>query len=151
MPTDIPMNEPPTPSEDASLKVGVDQFNQGEYYACHDTLEAIWMEATVSEKPFFQGILQLAVALYHLGNHNWRGAAILLGEGIRRLEPFEPNYRQVDVTALLDCADDWLAAIQQLGPEQVALLAEALAQTSRGQSGSGATAALPKWEIRPSP
>ncbi|NEQ23504.1 MAG: DUF309 domain-containing protein, partial [Microcoleus sp. SIO2G3] len=24
---------------------GVEQFNQQEFYACHDTLEALWMEA----------------------------------------------------------------------------------------------------------
>ncbi len=127
---------------------GINQFNQGDYYACHDTLEAIWMTAAMPEKPFFQGILQLAVGLYHLGNSNWRGAAILLGEGIRRLEPFEPSYANVDVTTLLDCADDWLATIQQLGPEQIELLKTALQLTSQGQPGPGATAQLPKWEIQ---
>ena len=54
-----------------ALWQGISQFNDGEFYACHDTLEAIWMEAQIPEKPFFQGILQLAVALYHLSNHNW--------------------------------------------------------------------------------
>lgn len=142
------MNQTPFPPDEMALKTGIDQFNQGKYYACHDTLEAIWMEASTSEKPFFQGILQLAVALYHLGNHNWRGAAILLGEGIRRLEPFEPSYRNVNVTALLDCADDWLAALQAAGPEQVTRLADALDQTSQGNPGTGEMASLPRWEIQ---
>lgn len=141
------MNFPPPPSDGASLKMGIEQFNRGEYYACHDTLEAIWMEAPTSEKPFFQGILQLAVGLYHLGNHNWRGAAILLGEGTRRLEPFEPVYQDVNVTALLDCADEWLTRLQQLGPEKVDLLAAALEQTRLEKTGSAETASLPKWQI----
>ena len=147
MPTDIPFSPPPSPSDAESFRVGIDQFNRGEYYACHDTLEAIWMEAQISEKPFFQGILQLAVALYHLGNHNWQGAAILLGEGIKRLEPFEPSYRDINVTALLDCADDWLTVLQQHGPDQVNLLAAALIQTSQGKPGLGEIATLPKWQI----
>ncbi|XQQ07818.1 MAG: DUF309 domain-containing protein [Leptolyngbya sp. IPPAS B-1204] len=58
---------------------GIEEFNQQQFYACHDTLEAIWMEAIEPQKTFYQGILQIAVALYHLGNQNFRGAIILLG------------------------------------------------------------------------
>ena len=49
---------------------GVEQFNLGQFYACHDTLEALWIEALEPEKTFYQGILQIAVALYHLENEN---------------------------------------------------------------------------------
>ena len=126
---------------------GIDQFNRGDFYDCHDTLEAIWMVAPIPEKPFFQGILQLAVALYHLSNHNWRGAAILLGEGMRRLEPFEPDYCEVNVSDLLDRASLWLDMLQRLGADQVALMADALARTSQGEPGMGETHSLPKWKI----
>lgn len=67
-------------------------FNNGEFYACHDALEAIWVEAPVDEKKFYQGLLQIAVAFYHLGNKNLRGATVLLGEGRFRLLPYEPTY-----------------------------------------------------------
>ncbi|WP_448381490.1 DUF309 domain-containing protein [Gloeomargarita sp.] len=60
-------------------------FNQGEYYACHDTLEALWMEATEPKRTLYQGLLQIAVAGYHLNNGNRRGAMLLLGEGLSRL------------------------------------------------------------------
>jgi predicted metal-dependent hydrolase len=71
----------------------IDQFNQGEYYACHDTLEALWMEAMEPERTLYQGLLQIAVAGYHLGNGNQRGAVLLLGEGLMRLRrcPELPN------------------------------------------------------------
>ncbi|TVP71078.1 MAG: DUF309 domain-containing protein [Leptolyngbya sp. LCM1.Bin17] len=110
-----------------SLVTGITLFNQGDYYACHDVLEAIWMEAKTQEKPFYQGILQIAVGLYHLGNHNWRGASILLGEGVNRLRPFEPTYAGVAVAPLVDCGWAWLTALQQVGPDQVAALAAAIA------------------------
>lgn len=126
---------------------GIHQFNQGEFYACHDTLEAIWMTASMPEKPFFQGILQLAVALYHLSNRNWQGAAILLGEGMRRLEQFEPDYYDVNVTNLLDIADPWLATLQKLGPDQVDQMAQALHLTSQGQPSPQAVDSLPMWQI----
>ncbi|MEM9089963.1 MAG: DUF309 domain-containing protein, partial [Cyanobacteria bacterium P01_F01_bin.53] len=88
-----------------------------EFYACHDTLEAVWMAAENAEKPFYQGILQISVAFYHLGNLNWRGGAILLGEGMSRLRKFEPDHEQVNVEALVDEAMEWLELVQEAGPE----------------------------------
>ena len=98
---------------------GVDEFNRGEFYACHDTLEALWIEAMEPPKNFYQGILQIAVACYHLGNQNWRGAVILLGEGIKRLRPYEPDYAQVDVEQLVTTSAALLTQLQRSGPEQV--------------------------------
>lgn len=106
--------------------LGVEQFNQQEFYACHDTLEALWMEALEPEKRFYQGILQIAVACYHLGNLNWRGAVVLLGEGIGRLRDYQPIFEGIDVTDLLTQSFDLLQALQQAGPEQVADFVEQL-------------------------
>ncbi len=102
------------------FKKGIDEFNQQSFYACHDTLEAIWMEAETADKPFYQGILQIAVAFYHLGNLNWRGGAILLGEGISRLRRFEPAREGIVVDQLVDQAVDWLTQVQTVGPEGLA-------------------------------
>jgi uncharacterized protein len=125
-----------------SLAAGITLFNQGHYYECHDVLEAIWMEASSTEKPFYQGILQIAVGLYHLGNHNWQGAAILLGEGVNRLRPFEPDYHGVAVASLVDCGWAWLMALQQAGASQVADLAQALEQTQTKEASLSATIAI---------
>lgn len=98
---------------------GIEQFNQREFYACHDTLEALWMEASEPEKTFYQGILQIAVGLYHLSNENWRGAVILLGEGINRLSYYQPDYEGINVVDLLDRSAQLLKALQQAGAEKV--------------------------------
>ena len=104
---------------------GIDEFNSGQFYACHDTLEAIWMVVEQAEKPFYQGILQVAVAFYHLGNFNWRGGAILLGEGINRLRRFEPSHEGVNVELLVDQSFEWLEWVQQAGEEGLeALMAD---------------------------
>lgn len=92
---------------------GVEQFNRQQFYACHDTLEAIWMEAMEPQRSFYQGILQIAVALYHLGNANLRGATILLGEGSNRLRRYQPIYAGVDVTALIAQSTKLLSELQQ--------------------------------------
>lgn len=98
---------------------GVDQFNGGEFYTCHDTLEAIWIEAPTFEKKFYQGILQIAVGLHHLGNHNWRGAVILMGEGLNRLGEYQPEYNGINVEQLIEDAADLLHEIQTVGADRV--------------------------------
>ena len=74
----------------------VEQFNTGQFYICHDTLEALWLESSEPHKTFYQGILQIAVALYHLNNNNMRGAAILLGEGTNSLQYYPSTYAGKD-------------------------------------------------------
>ncbi|MHC0066319.1 DUF309 domain-containing protein [Nostoc sp. UIC 10890] len=99
---------------------GVEQFNSGQFYACHDTLEALWIEASEPEKSFYQGILQIAVALYHLENRNWRGAVILLGEGSNRLRRYPSSYEGVDVDELLSQSATLLTTLQQIGQDKIA-------------------------------
>jgi uncharacterized protein len=98
---------------------GVEQFNSGQFYACHDTLEALWIEAGEPEKTFYQGILQIAVALYHLENRNWRGAVILLGEGSNRLRRYPSSYSGVDVDELLSQSAVLLTTLQQIGQDLI--------------------------------
>ena len=73
-------------------------------------------------KDIQRGILQIAVAFYHLGNLNWRGGAILRGEGINRLGRFEPSYEGVDVESLIDQSIEWLEWVQTAGEEGLSAL-----------------------------
>ncbi|BDA69563.1 hypothetical protein CAL7716_037290 [Calothrix sp. PCC 7716] len=98
---------------------GVEQFNTLAFYACHDTLEALWIEALEPEKTFYQGILQVAVALYHLGNGNLRGATILLGEGTNRLRRYPSVFGGVDVDEFLDQSVALLKILQHTQPEMI--------------------------------
>ena len=84
------------------------------------------MEAVQPDKTFYQGILQISVGLYHLGNQNWRGAVILLGEGINRLRPYLPEYGEIDLEDFIDQTADLLATLQASGPEQVGTIAHHL-------------------------
>jgi uncharacterized protein len=118
---DYPMDELPP-----EFWQGVDQFNQQQFYACHDTLEALWIEASEPEKQFYQGILQIAVALYHLGNLNWNGAVILLGEGLYRLRHYSPDYGGIDLVPFLEEARAVLDWLQATGPTQVVEVSQQL-------------------------
>lgn len=135
---------------------GVEQFNQGQFYACHDTLEALWMEAADPPKSLYQGILQIAVALYHLSNCNWRGAVILLGEGMSRLRPYQPDYASINIEDLLEQTTMLLSLLQQTEPAQVAQVAfqlgllnadEAAQQGMRPDTGQTLDVKLPKISL----
>ncbi|NJL00699.1 MAG: DUF309 domain-containing protein [Spirulinaceae cyanobacterium RM2_2_10] len=104
----------------SALERGIDEFNRGDFYACHDTLEALWMEAEDAERGFYQGILQIAVACYHLENANWRGAVTLLGEGTRRLRSYSPEHAGVQVARLREVGGQLLTRLQQLEPAAIA-------------------------------
>ncbi|MGP0129617.1 MAG: DUF309 domain-containing protein [cyanobacterium endosymbiont of Rhopalodia musculus] len=103
---------------------GIEQFNYREFYSCHNTLEALWMDAVELDRQFYQGILQIAVGCYHLENHNWRGAVILLGEGIRRLSSYQPDYREIDVSSLVRESQKLLHYLQQTDSEKIAVVAK---------------------------
>jgi len=123
---------------------GVEQFNQEEFYACHDTLEALWMEAVEPQKRFYQGILQIAVGCYHLGNLNWQGAVILLGEGIGRLRDYQPVYEEIDVTGLLTQSVELLKALQETEPEQVADFVKQLESLTANDYGKVSSKSVPR-------
>jgi len=111
---------------------GIAEFNQQQFYACHDTLEAIWVDAEEVDKRFYQGVLQVAVGCYHLSNDNLRGAIILLGEAVRRLCDYQPDYEGVDVELLLGQASQLLQALQQLPPEHTTEFFQQLQQKQLG-------------------
>ncbi len=117
------------PSSD--LASAIAQFNQQDFYACHDTLEAIWVEAPTDEKKFYQGLLQVAVAYYHLGNSNWRGAVVLLGEGRFRLLAYAPSYAGIDVGQLRQDTEVLFNDLQAIAPEQIDTLVAELASQQR--------------------
>jgi uncharacterized protein len=109
-------NDADTPQE---FWQAVVEFNQGEFYACHDTLEALWMEAMEPERTFYQGILQIAVALYHLSNHNLKGAIILLGEGVNRLRRYQPAFSKIDVVGLVVQSTGLLTVLQHTDASKI--------------------------------
>jgi len=98
---------------------GIEEFNRGEFYECHEYLEEAWMQEPRRVRFLYQGILQVGVGFYHLKNGNWRGAVGLLRGGTERLREFEPEALGVDVTRLVEEARACLAELEKLGRNRV--------------------------------
>ena len=45
----------------AELRKGIEEFNRGDYFECHETLEDVWMLEAGENKRFYQGLIQLSV------------------------------------------------------------------------------------------
>lgn len=128
---------------------GAEQFNQGEFYACHDTFEALWTEAHEPDRTFYQGLLQIAVGLYHLGNHNWQGAATLLGEANGRLRPYEENYGGVDLNPVREQAKTIWLLLHSEGKDQVGAIAERLGLAVESRESLAASSGTPATNLPP--
>jgi len=100
-------------SSDPRLLEAVELFNAGDWYACHDSLEELWHETAGAMRPVLQGILQIAVGQLHHSRANQRGAVILTGEGLGRLQRCPDHALGLDLEALRVQSKGWLMALQQ--------------------------------------
>ena len=97
------------------LRQGVEEFNRTYYFEAHETLEDLWRGTSGPLRLFYQGLIQLAVALYHLSNGNQRGALNLLGKGLDKLTAYQPTCQSIDVDSLCREARSWLDRVRQAG------------------------------------
>ena len=83
------------------LERGLDLARAGEYFDAHEALEDAWRAAEPAEKDFFQGLVHVVVAWYQAGRGNEVGCSRQLEKAVRRLGPFAPAHRGVDVASIL--------------------------------------------------
>ncbi|HZC18464.1 MAG TPA: DUF309 domain-containing protein, partial [Rubrobacteraceae bacterium] len=98
---------------------GIEEFNKGEFYECHEYLEEAWMQEPRRVRFLYQGILQVGVGFYHQQNGNWRGATGLLRNGTARLKEFEPVTLGIDVARLVQECERCIEELEELGSERV--------------------------------
>ncbi len=87
----------------APLELGLELIRDGQYFEAHEELEAAWRAAEPPERDFLQGLVHVAVAWYQAGRGNSVGCARQLEKAARRLGPYAPEHRGVDVEATLAC------------------------------------------------
>jgi predicted metal-dependent hydrolase len=83
------------------LERGLDAIRAGRYFEAHEELELAWRAAAPEERDFYQGLVHVAVAWYQAGRGRPVATARQLEKAARRLGPFAPAHRGVDVADLL--------------------------------------------------
>jgi len=105
---------------------GIEEFNRGDYYEQHETLETAWRAEPRPVRELYQGILQVGVACYKLQRGNLPGAQKIFERGLRRLRRFTPECQGIDVTRLITDVERLRDEAQQLGPERLEELKKSL-------------------------
>ena len=84
-----------------SYERGLKLIRAGAYFEAHEELETAWRAAEPAERDFLQGLVHVAVAWYQAGRGREIGCARQLEKAARRLGPYAPEHRGIEVAALL--------------------------------------------------
>lgn len=91
-------------------------FNEArDYFECHEVMEELWLEE--GRSPLYQGLLQVAVGLYHHANGNVSGAIKLLTAALEKLESYPPDSLGISLGKLREDSREYLQKLLRI--EQV--------------------------------
>ena len=96
------------------LQSAIAQFNDEQYWDCHETLEQIWLSEEYPLRLFYHGLIKAAVGMLHLYRRNCRGAKAKLSDAVDTLAPFVPAMMGVDVAQLHKDLSERLANLQSV-------------------------------------
>ena len=82
-------------------KRGLELARSGRFFDAHEAFELAWRSCDAAERDFFQGLVHVAVAWYQAGRGRRIGTERQLEKAIRRLTPYAPAHRGLDLDALL--------------------------------------------------
>jgi predicted metal-dependent hydrolase len=74
----------------------------GGYFQAHEAFEQAWRLAAATERDFVQGLVHAVVFAYQTGRGRPVGAERQRHKAIRRLTPYAPAHRGLDVETLLE-------------------------------------------------
>ncbi|MCG8449257.1 MAG: DUF309 domain-containing protein [Pirellulales bacterium] len=99
------------PQHDPLYLQGIQYFNECEFFEAHETWEELWSEYRGEARKFYQGLIQVAVALHHFGNGNIRGAKKVYFTSRSYLEQYPSNYAALDLESFLKQYEKCFAAV----------------------------------------
>jgi hypothetical protein len=99
---------------DARLREGIRLFNEQRFFECHEILEPYYQETEAQNKPFLEGLIQLAAAfrLYHeFGEIN--GPVRMIHQALIRFDNYQPAFLEIRVNELSQAAEAWAKAAEK--------------------------------------
>lgn len=89
-------------------------FNAQEFFEAHEVWEDLWHEASGARHAYLQGLIQIAAALHHSLNQNYRGTRKLFSRSLEYLERAGAGPFEVDLVAIKDLVLDFELALQRI-------------------------------------
>jgi uncharacterized protein len=112
-------------------RFGLELFNRREYFEAHEALELAWRAERGPERELYRGILQVAVAYYHIQRSNYNGAVKMFLRLRIWLDPFPDQCRGIDLAGFRKDYHHVEEVLHRLGPEHVAQFDRGLFQPIR--------------------
>src|SRR2546430_1646820 len=78
---------------------GLELTRAGHYFDAHEAFETAWRAAPAEERDFFQGLVHVVVSAYQRGRGRPIAEERQRVKALRRLAPFAPHHRGLDVAA----------------------------------------------------
>lgn len=78
---------------------GIAEYNAGDLFRSHTTLEALWRLSRGEARRFVQGMIQSMMGLHHAMRGNIAGALRLLDRGIAKLDGFAADFAGIELDA----------------------------------------------------
>jgi uncharacterized protein len=94
---------------------GLEEFNAGQFFEQHETLELVWRAELRPIRDLYRGILQIGVGCLQIERGNAAGAVKMIDRATRWLQPFRPVCQTIDVDRLLDDASRLRVEIKRAG------------------------------------
>ena len=102
------------------LEEGLLLFNERKFYDAHEVWEDLWREtADPVLRTCYQGLIQAAVGLHHLGRRNSIGARSQIGKSIRNLQAGSLAALNVDIHGLISQLTSLLESMPEEVPQEL--------------------------------
>ncbi len=75
---------------------GIDLFNRARFFEAHEVWEDVWRPARGAARLYYQGLIQVAVALTHFQRGRHRGTVRLYRTAQEKLSHAPPGFRGLD-------------------------------------------------------
>ena len=85
----------------AEYQRGLGLARDGSFFEAHEAFETAWRACRDDERDFFQGLVHVVVSAYQRGRGRAVAAERQRVKALKRLAPFAPSHRGLDVAALL--------------------------------------------------
>ncbi len=93
--------------------LGVELFNSGKFFDCHEAWEIVWLNAAGDDREFLHAMIQVAAALHHVQRGNLKGADSVGRRAMGKLAMLPAEVMRLDTGKFRSSLGNFLA---QLSP-----------------------------------
>jgi len=98
---------------------GLKLFNEKKFFESHEELESAWRDEKGSIRYLYQGVLQVAVAYFHITRGNYEGAVRMRERSMKLLKDYPDVCRGIQVGKLKNDLNTVIQEVKRLGMERI--------------------------------